>query len=54
MNLTLFINVSATLCLASAVGLIREAPFASLGLAYASGMLTAFASYYSTVIHRSP
>jgi O-antigen/teichoic acid export membrane protein len=45
-NLTLLVNCISTLALATAVVLIQDLPLVSLGLAYASGLLTSFASRY--------
>jgi len=54
MNLTLAINVSAALALASAAVLVYQYPLCSVGLAYLSGLLTGFASRFDVGVHKSP
>jgi hypothetical protein len=51
-NLTLLVNCLSTLSLAAAVVLIADLPLVSIGLAYASGLLTSFASRYDVRVGR--
>ena len=52
LNVTLVVNCLSTLALAAAVVLIADLPLVSLGLAYASGLLTSFASRYDVRVGR--
>ena len=52
LNVTLAVNCLSTLALAPAVVLINDLPLVSLGLAYASGLLTSFASRYDVRVGR--
>ena len=52
LNVTLAVNCLSTLALATAVVLINDLPLVSLGLAYASGLLTSFASRYDVRVGR--
>ncbi len=46
LNLTLVINCAATVSLAAAVVIMADATLVSIALAYASGLLTSWASRY--------
>ena len=54
MNITLVINIAAALALASAAVLVYRYPLSSVGLAYVSGLLTAFASRFHVAFQQSP
>ena len=49
LNLTLIVNCAATIGLADAV-VLGEETLVSIGLAYVSGLLTAFASRYHVAL----
>ena len=46
LNLTLVINCAATTALATAVFVMNDVALAAIALAYASGLLTSWASLY--------
>ena len=46
LNLTLTINISAAVALAASVVIVQDSALAAIALAYASGLLTSWASRY--------
>jgi hypothetical protein len=53
-NITLLINVTSAVSLASASVIASRYPLSSVGLAFLSGLLTSFASRFDVSAHKSP